>query len=438
MFDFLAEIKERLPDYKKSCENKGIKIDFERLFSLDMKRKTLIQRIESIRKERNEISELISKNPKTIEKSKTERVRSLKDILSELERELNFIEKELLNILYRVPNIHSDDTPIGKDDSSNVPTEYFGKVPRFDFPVKDHIELGTSLDILDLDRGVKVHGFRGYFLKNEGAIMHLAVLFLAMEKMLKYGYTPIIAPSIVKEFCLFSTGHFPAFKDDVYEILNAGKNDKGEDLKEKLFLSGTAEIPLVSYHSGEVLSEEELPKKYVGFSPCYRSEVGSYGKDTKGIYRLHEFMKVEQVVICKADYDESEKYHKEMMQISHEILDDLKLPHRFLRICTGDMGAGKYKMFDIETWMPSRNSYGETHSASNLTNWQARRANIKYLDKKSGEKKYVFMLNNTALASPRILIAIWENYQNADGSITVPEVLRKWVGKDRVGKAGRW
>jgi seryl-tRNA synthetase len=229
---------------------------------------------------------------------------------------------------------------------------------------------------------------------------------------------------------LTGSGHFPASKDEIYQIQNPGKLDSGEIISEPLYLSGTSEPALLAYRADEILKEEELPLKYCGFSTCYRSEAGSYGKDTKGLYRLHEFMKVEQVLICKADIKEGLKFLEELRGIAEEILQDLKLPS----VCTADMGAGKYKMYDLETWMPSRNAYCETHSDSFLTDWQARRLNLKY-KAKDGEVKYAYTLNNTGLASPRILIAIWENYQNEDGSITIPEVIRPYMGnRDKIVK----
>jgi seryl-tRNA synthetase len=274
---------------------------------------------------------------------------------------------------------------------------------------------------------VKVSGFRGYYLKNEGAQMQMALMSYTFNKLIAKGFMPFITPTLVKEAALIGSGHFPAGKEEIYQIGNPGKLESGEDQKDPLFLAGTSEPSLLAYNMNEILSEADLPLKYCGFSTCYRSEIGSYGKDTKGIYRLHEFMKIEQVLICKADIKEGLAYLEELRKIAEEILQDLKLPYHVVAVCTGDMGAGKYKMYDIETWMPSRNAYAETHSDSFLTDWQARRLNLKYKTK-SGETKYAFTLNNTAIASPRILIAIWENYQNEDGSITIPEVLRPYLG----------
>ncbi|MFH1232993.1 MAG: serine--tRNA ligase, partial [Patescibacteria group bacterium] len=253
----------------------------------------------------------------------------------------------------------------------------------------------------------------------------------ALEKLIKNGFTPMIPPTLVKNFALFGSGYFAGEKynsdvDEIYKIANDDKLSDGTVKKEDKFLIGTAEPSLLAYHSDEILNEKDLPIKFAGFSQCYRSEIGSYGKDTKGIYRVHEFMKVEQVVICRANIEEAEKLHQEIMAMSKELHQDLEIPYRQIQICTGDMSAGKYKMFDLEAWMPSRDGYGETGSASNFLDWQSRRLNVKYRDE-NGEKKYVYMLNNTALPSPRTLIAILENNQQKDGSIIVPKVLRKYL-----------
>jgi seryl-tRNA synthetase len=249
--------------------------------------------------------------------------------------------------------------------------------------------------------------------------------------MQEKGFGLMIPPVFGKDFAFYGSGHFPFGKAEQYQVMT--EDEIGKGLKEPTYLGGTSEPSLLAYYSDKTLQEKDLPVKVCGISPCFRGEVGSYGKDTKGIYRIHEFIKVEQVVLCKADILEGDQWLENMREIAQEMLKDLKLPHRVLNICTGDMGAGKYKMYDVETWMPARNAYGETHSDSNLTDWQARRLNIKYKGA-DGKTKYVFTLNNTVVASPRILIAIWENYQQKDGSLMVPEILRPYVGKDIISK----
>ena len=261
--------------------------------------------------------------------------------------------------------------------------------------------------------------------------MQYGLIWLALKKMQAAGFDLMIPPILDREFAFYGSGHFPVGRGDQYQVLTGEdleKLQKGE-VREETYLAGTSEPALLAYYADKTLEEKDLPIKVCGVSPCFRGEIGSYGKDTKGLYRVHEFMKVEQVVLCKADIIESEKWLEGMREIAEGMLQDLKLPYRVLNICTGDMGAGKYKMYDIETWMPSRNNFGETHSDSNLTDWQARRLNIKYKTA-DGKTKHVYTLNNTVVASPRILIAILENYQQKDGSIIVPEVLRPYVGKD--------
>ncbi len=338
----------------------------------------------------------------------------------------------------QVPNIVSPDTPIGKSEADNVEVFKSGAVPAFEFTPRTHIELGEMLDILDLERGAKVAGYRGYYVKNDGALLMMGVMFYAMQKMVAAGYTLMLPPTLLKSFPLFGSGYFKGAEynsetDEIYQVATAEKNPDGSASKEAKFLAGTSEPALLAYYSGEVLEAKNLPLKLAGFSPCYRSEIGSYGKDTKGLYRVHEFMKVEQVIIAPADLDGANKLQEEMLAVSEEMHRELGLPYRKLQICTGDMSAGKYRAFDLEAWMPGMNRYGETGSASNFLDWQSRRLNVKYKDAKTGEKKYTYMLNNTALPSPRIFIAILENYQQADGSVVVPEVLRPFVGKDVIG-----
>jgi seryl-tRNA synthetase len=299
--------------------------------------------------------------------------------------------------------------------------------------VLDHIALGKTLDLIDTERGTETSGFRGYYLKNEAVLMQYGLMMLALKKFQEKGFTLFAPPVLVREFALVGSGHFPAGRGEIYQVGNAAAL-KEDATTEQTFLAGTSEPSLLAYYANQILDEKDLPIKMTGISSCYRSEIGSYGKDTKGIYRIHEFMKVEQLIICKADLMESEKWHEALRQISEEILQELKLPYRVLNISTGDMGAAKYKQYDIETWMPGRNLYGETHSDSNFTDWQARRLNIRYRDS-AGKVQLAYTLNNTAVASPRILIPILENYQQADGSVLVPEILKPYVGKDTIKKS---
>ncbi len=424
---YIEENKEKV---KSAVKVKGLDVDIDTLLGLNKKRKTLLAEIEKLRAERNKNVEKI-KSESSKKESLIEEGKSIKDKLKMVEEDYRKIKEEFEGLMLLVPNIPSEDTPIGDGDEDNVELKKWGEIPEFDFPIKSHIELGENLDILDLKKGAKVSGFRGYYLKNEGVLLHLGILWYALNKLIEKGFTPFIPPTLVNKFALVGSGHFPFDEDEVYQIANPGKLEGGEEIVNPKYLVGTAEPSLLAYYADSVL--DDLPVKACGISPCYRSEVGSYGKDVKGLYRIHEFMKVEQIVICRADIEESNSYLEEMREISEEMLQELNIPYRLLSICTGDMGAGKYKMYDIEAWMPARNSYGETHSDSNTTDWQTRRLNIKYKDEE-GNKRHAFALNNTAIASPRILIAIMENYQQKDGSIVVPDVLKPYLGQKEVIK----
>lgn len=440
-------IRDNADAVKKAITDKRVDLNLDALLDLDIERRDLLTETETFQATKNAFSKEMASLSEEDKKAKLLELQEMDARHTEIKEKLRAVEAEYNNLMLLVPNIPSPETPIGKDDSENVPWSYWSpelghvdpkdeekvrQVPgELGFEPKDHVALAKELDLADFERGTEVSGFRGYFLKNELVLMHQAVLWYAMEKLREKGFTLMQTPTLVREFALIGSGHFPAGRAEVYQVGNAA-NLESED-KEKQFLAGTSEPSLIGYYANQILDESQLPIQVSGISPCYRSEVGSYGKDTKGLYRVKEFMKVEQVVICKADVMEGDTWLEKLREISEEILQDLKLPYRVLNICTGDMGAGKYKMYDIETWMPGRGSYGETHSDSNLTDWQARRLNIRYKDA-TGKTKFAYTLNNTAVASPRILIAILENYQQADGSVKVPEVLQKFVGTDVIKK----
>ena len=409
--DFIRANKSKVIE---AAKNKNRQIDIETILKLDNQRRELIQKIQILREERNKTSHQ-KPDEKTIKRG-----REIKEELKKLEENLSKITVELDSLVSFVPNVPLPEVPVGVDATGNLEVKKWGKIPVFDFELKSHLELGLSLDLFDLERGAKVSGFRGYFLKNQAAQLQFAILFYVFQKLVKKGYTPIIAPSIVKEFTLFGSGQFPWGEQDTYKL-----ND------EDAYLAGTAEQPVTAYYSGEILKENDLPKKFVAFSPCFRKEAGAYGKDTKGLYRLHEFWKVEQVIITKNNVKEAQQLHEELQKNCEEILQDLNLPYRVLLMCTGDMGEPQIKKYDTETWMPSRQAYGETMSNSIMGDFQTRRLKIKYR-KKDGSTEYCFSLNNTALASPRILIALIENYQQKDGSIKVPEVLQALVGFEKI------
>ncbi len=424
-------IRDHQEELKKAIQQKNISLDLDELLKLDKEKRDIQTKIEQLRAEKNQLAKQAKNgrpSPEIIAHGK-----KIKEELSSLEDKFKEIKEKFDNLIVKVPTIPSPDTPIGASDKDNQEVYRWQEPTHFDFTPKSYLELAEELDLLDLKRGVKVAGYRGYYVKNEGVFLQLGLMMYALEKLVQKGFTPMIPPTLVREFALFGSGYFSGKKynpeiDEIYKIENRDKAADGSEIKENKFLIGTAEPALLAYYANEVLPEEKLPLKICGFSQCYRSEIGSYGKDTKGIYRVHEFMKVEQVCLTRASLEEAEKMHQEMIKISQEMHEELELPYRLLQICTGDMSAGKYKMFDIEAWMPSRNAYGETGSASNFLDWQARRLNVKYQNRE-GEKKYVYMLNNTAIPSPRFLIAILENHQQKDGSVKVPKPLQKWVGK---------
>lgn len=428
-------IRENVEVIEKAIINKNIDFDLVAFLELDKKRIGLVQEVEEYKSMKNSLNDLIKSAKGEEEKREIiEKGKEIKLKLDEREPELKEVQQKFNELMVKIPNIISSDTPIGKNDSENVEIETWGNIPDFSaqgWEPKDHIQIGKDLDILDLEKGTKVAGYRGYYVKNEGVSLMMALMMYALNKMIEKGFSPMIPPTLVKGSALFGTGYFKGLEydseiDEVYQVASKDKDADGESSKEKKFLVGTAEPSLLAYFGDEVLKEAQLPIKVCGYSQCYRSEIGSYGKDTKGLYRVHEFMKVEQVVLMEANEEASVKMHNDMLAISKEIHRELGLPYRVLQICTGDMSAGKYRAFDIEAWMPGRNAYGETGSASNFTDWQARRLNVKYVDK-DGNKKHVFMLNNTVLPSPRPFIAILENFQQADGSVVIPEVLRKYM-----------
>ncbi|WKZ29910.1 MAG: serine--tRNA ligase [Candidatus Dojkabacteria bacterium] len=420
---------------KDAISSKGVRgissSDVDTIITLANEQRALVTETQGLRTRRNEIADTIQKAETPEEKQKLiAEGKALKETLQTKEAALTTVEADLFKLMSYVPNVPSDDTPIGKDENDNVEIRTVGEKPTFDFPVKNHVELLTGMDLADFERGTKVSGFRGYYLKGDLAMLHYGALMYAFQKLVAKGYTPVIPPALVKSFTLFGSGHHPWSGADVYE---AGRPDIDETGKEGevVSLAATAEIPLMGMYANEVLDGSQLPLKMVGLSPCYRREIGSYSKDVKGFYRVHEFMKIEQVILCHADSKEAEEMLQELMRNSEEIMQDFKLHYRVLAMCTGDMGEPQYKKYDIETWMPGKGGYGETHSASNMSDFQCRRNNIRYTNK-DGERIVAYSLNNTALASPRFLVALVENNQTAEGHIKVPEVLQPFLGKDLI------
>ncbi len=404
----------------QAITDKLMKLDLDRLLTLDVERRELITKRDALLAERNQLA---------IEQAK-ERGPALKAELAEIEPRFADVEAEFNLLMLQVPQIPAADAPRG-DESQYVEIKKVGEPAKFDFEPKDHIALGKILDLIDIDRGAAVSGYRGYYLKNEAALMHHGLMQLGLQIMRKNGFTVMVPPTIVRDRALVGSGHFPFGRAEVYQIANPSRLADGAQEKEAQNLVGTAEPSLLAYYADQILEASDLPVKACGISQCYRSEVGSYGKDTKGIYRIHEFMKVEQIVLVEADDAAQQRAFNEMLAIAEELLASLEVPYRVIDIPTGDMGAGKVRQYDIETWMPSRAAYGETHSNSMLGDWQARRLNIKYKTA-DGKKSHVFTLNNTVIASPRILIALLENHQQADGSVRIPTALQPFVGASEI------
>ena len=406
---------------KEAVRKKRMDVDIDKLLGLDEKRRGLVKETDEFRAQQNRASEKISHMAGEGREQAIVSVRELKEKISHKEEELKTIEEEYMRLLLLVPNIPDLSVPDGNSDADNQEVRMYGEKPQFSFEPKDHITLLGELNLADFDRGAKVSGFRGYFLKGDAAMLSLALWQFAFEVLQKKGFTVHMAPSLVRGITLVGTGWLPQGKDEVYKV----END--------LYLSGTAEVPMMGMFEDEIFETKDLPITVAGLSSCFRSEAGSYGKDTKGLYRVHEFMKVEQVVLCQADHEESIRWHEELTKNAEGMLQELGLPYRVVVNCGADLGLGQVKKYDIEAWIPSQQKYGETHSSSYFHDFQTRRLNIRYRDA-DGKLKFAHSLNNTMIATPRILISLLENYQQEDGSVVVPEVLRKWVGKERIVK----
>jgi seryl-tRNA synthetase len=418
---FIRENKDLI---EAGAKKKHVKFDVSELISVDDKRKELLTLTENKKAEQNKFSDEIIKVQDPVEKKQLiDEMKTVKDDLTKGEEELKEVMKQWQGLMLQVPNIPDISVPEGDDDSANQEYSVWGEIPKFDFPIKDHVELMEKLDMLDLEAGTRIAGFRGYVLKNDGALLNYALWQFVMEyfREHKKDYSPMLVPSLVRRETLLGTGYLPQGEDDLY------KTQDGD------YLAGTAEVSAMSYFANKVFTEAELPKKVIALSPAFRREAGSHSKDVKGILRVHEFMKFEQVILCEANHETSVKHHEELRENAEEILRALKLPYHVVVNCGGDLGLGQVKKYDIETWVPSQNKYRETHSCSYFHDFQNRRLNIKYKDAE-GKVKFAHSLNNTALATPRILIQIVENYQQADGSIKVPEVLQKYMGKSVITK----
>lgn len=419
----LTELRENPSKYKEACRLKNIAFDIDAFLALDGNYRDKRLFVEERRSRQNSFSKEIGKYKGQERDAKLSEMKVLADELKADEQSLRELEKEWLAQQLKIPSYPSKLVPEGKDDSDNKEIKRWGAPREFSFSPKDHVELGKQLDILDIERGVKVAGSRSYFLKGDGARLQRALINYAADFIAARGFTLMEPPHIVRSEAMVGTGYFPGGEESAYKL-----DERDADF----CLIGTAEVPVTSYHMDEILGEDALPKRYAGVSPCYRREAGSYGRDTSGIYRVHQFYKVEQVIICKSDSEESAKRHHELLQNAEELVQSLNIPYRVVICSSGDMGQGQVYKNDIECWMPSRQGYGETHSCSTFHDFQARRLNLRYKNSQ-GKNIFCHTLNNTLMASTRFMIPILENFQESDGSIIIPEVLRPYfAGQQRI------
>jgi seryl-tRNA synthetase len=410
--------------FKQAAADKHFTVDIDQLLEIDRQMLDARRQLQEIRTEQNAAGKQIAQLDGEAKQQAIAKIAELKDRAKQLDETLSELEPSFQELMLLVPQPPDDEVPVGADDTENVELRQVGEVPDFDFEPKDHVALGERLDIIDIPTGVKLAGSRNFILKGAGAQLHQAILRLAMDQMIAKGYTLMTVPVLVNENVMEGTGYFPVGRDQAYL---AERDNQA--------LVGTAEVPLTAYHSEEILAQGDLPKKYIALSTCFRREAGAAGKDTHGLYRIHYFDKVEQVIIAPNDREQSIAFHQEILQNAEDVLQALQLPYRVVNVCTGDLGQGQVQKFDIETWMPSRNSYGETHSASRFYEFQARRLNIRYRDEE-GKVQFCHTLNNTVIASPRVLIPVLEINQNADGSVTVPPALRPYMnGLERIEPA---
>jgi seryl-tRNA synthetase len=412
-------IRENLDLVKAGAAKKHIAVDLDRLIAVDEDRRKLLGEVEQLNQQKK-----VAADARDIEQGK-----SIKESLQQKEKKLEEVTHEWQLLMVQVPNIPDMSVPEGDSDADNKEVRVWpargdgrgGDKPKFDFEPKSHVELMEALDMADFERGTKVAGFRGYFLKGAGAVLAFAVLRYAQEMLTQKGFTPMIVPSMVKRVNFLGTGYVPQSEEDLY------KTQDGD------YLAGTGEVATMGYYMNEVLDMQKLPIKLGAFSPCFRREIGAHGKDTKGIVRVHEFYKWEQVVLCEASHEQSVKLHEELTANAEGLLQGLNIPYHVVVNCGGDIGLGQVKKYDIEAWVPSEQKYRETHSASYFHDFQTRRLNIKYRDSE-GKLQYAHSLNNTAIAIPRFLVPLIENNQQADGSVMVPAALQAYVGTDRITK----
>lgn len=404
---FIRENKDLVKD---AAQKKHIEFDVEKLLEVDDERRKILGRVEEQRAEQKVASNEIVKASSEERESILEKMKVLKEFLEQEENEFKEVMREWQNLMLMVPNVPDASVPEGKGEEDNVVLKTWGEKPKFNFEPKDHVELMTQLNMVDFERGTKAHGFRGYFLKNSGAMLAWAIWNYARDFFLGKNFDLVLAPAIVHKNFFYGTGHLPSGADDIFWTQDGDG------------LVGTSEVSMMAYHADEILDKNDLPKRYLAFTPCYRREAGSHSKDVKGLIRVHEFFKLEQLVLCEASHEESVKFHEELNRNTEEFIESLGIPYQQLMICTGDLKGAHIKSYDTELWVPKEEKYREIASASYYHDFQTRRFNTRYKDM-DGNMKYVYSLNATAIPTPRILVSLVENFQQADGSIKIPDVL---------------
>ena len=421
----LKFIRENPELVKTGAEKKHIACDVDRVIALDEERRSLGKRVDDLRSRQKSAGKAMGKATPEEREEILEQQKVLKGELKGLEEELGTVEAQMYELQLLIPNVPDEAVPEGKDDTENVELRKVGEPPAFDFEPRDHLEVAQAQGWIDIEAGARLAGSRNYVLIGELALLESALMQFAFDHMLRKDFVPLSVPMLLRREPLVGTGYFPGGEDQTYRT----------DDRDELYLAGTSEVPVTALHADEILPLEALPKLYVARTTCYRREAGTYGKDTKGIYRVHQFQKVEQVVIDVADEQRSIAHHEAILQNSEEVLQALELPYRVVNVCGGDLGVPHVQKFDIETWMPGRGSYGETHSASRFYDYQARRLKLRYRDA-DRKVRVCHTLNNTVAASTRILIGLLENHQRPDGTVHVPEALRAYIGgAAAVGKA---
>ena len=419
-------IRENLDIVKMAATKKHIKVDLDRLVSLDDSRKELMQSLEAKKAEQNVASkEIASASDNIIRQQLILEMTELKAHIQAEEEKLKPVLQEWQALMLQVPQIPDMSVPDGKSDEDNVELKVWGEKPKFSFTPKDHVAIMTELGMVDFERGAKVHGFRGYYLMGDGARLSWAIWNYANDFFGERGFDPMLVPSIVRQSNLFGTGHLPNEVEDIFKT-------QDED-----YLIGTSEVSTMGFYADDVLEHSQFPIKHLAFSPCFRREAGSHGKDVKGLIRVHEFYKVEQVVLCEASHAESVRLHEEINANAEAFIESLGIPYHTVLNCGGDLGQGQVKKYDVELWVPLEEKYREISSASYFHDFQTRRFNIRYKDPE-GKMRYAHSLNCTAAPTPRILVSLIENFQNEDGSVRIPEVLQKYMGdREVIAKTGK-